>query len=409
MKKAILTLTLLLCTILQSFSQFEWQSTPCPITENLTSVFFIDSNHGFVLSDGGTILETTDAGNVWLPMVPVSNMHAASIFFSDGLHGCLVGWVNGDTQSSLILLTTDGGDYWSFVEHIQVNRFNDVFFIDNDKGWAVGSKDELNMNCIYYTDDGGETWIDQTGILIVNAELFGVSFRSETLGSTCGTDGAFFITNSGGTSWAMGISMPVLNLNDIYNFGVLTGCIVGDEGTALFTTNNWYQYIDQVSNTEENLNAVSGAPETNFLWACGDNGTIIYNSSYLLPWAPQVSNTTENLNDIQMLSPIEGWAVGDNGTILYFNPFSDVTSNYLSNCVQLLPNPVMDKMIIQIHDDKQFENLNIFSLNGKCLLTQKLSRSDKEILFDASQLENGLYILSLENGHECICKRFIKH
>ncbi|MEZ5146098.1 MAG: YCF48-related protein [Bacteroidales bacterium] len=377
MKKVVLTQVLLLFGILFGYSQFEWQTVTCPVTENLTSVFFIDSNHGFVLSDGGTILETTNAGNLWLPMVPVSNMYAAAIFFSDSLHGCLVGWINEDTQSSLILVTTDGGNYWLFVEHTYVNRFNDVFFIDNNVGWAVGSKGELNTNCIYYTADGGNTWSDQTGILIVNAELFGVGFRNELLGSTCGADGAFFITNNGGMSWAMGISMPILNLNDIYNFGILNGCIVGDEGTALFTVNNWYQYIDQNSNTEENLNAVSGAPETSFLWACGDNGTIIYNSNYLLPWAPQVSNTPENLNDIQMLSPIEGWAVGDNGTILHFNPLSELPQKTENQRPEIYPNPTSGDFFVKLKNVNQFITMKIFQLNGDCIFDGKWKNTDQ--------------------------------
>ena len=103
---------------------------------------------------------------------------------------------------------------------------------------------------------------------------FGVSFRDEFKGTACGTDGSFFITNNGGTSWAMGISMPVLNLNDIYNFGLLTGCLVGDEGTALFTTNNWNQYIDQNTGTDENLNAVTGPVESQLfmgLWRQWNN------------------------------------------------------------------------------------------------------------------------------------------
>jgi len=408
MKNASFTIGFSICIILSVFSQSSWHIIPSPVSENLVSVCFPNTAYGFIISENATIIKTTDSGNSWETSYAWPGIHLNAICFPDEMLGCSVGWFNnGNVDSSLILITVDGGNLWTWIDHPAVNRFNDVFFIDNDKGWAVGSKGEQNLNCIYYTSDGGLTWSEQTGILIVGAELKGVSFRNENQGSVCGADGAFFITSNGGTSWAMGISMPVLNLNDIFNFGILNGCIVGDEGTALFTINNWYQYIDQTTNTTENLNAVSGAPGTNFLWAVGDNGTILYNSSYLFPWLPNESGTTENLNDVQMLSPIEGWAVGDNGTILYFNPWSGVQISSGELSLQVYPIPANDWIHIMFDKTLSFDHATIFTCEGQTMFNRDIDHETLPMSIDVSQFEPGIYVIRFWNDHNAINRRIV--
>jgi photosystem II stability/assembly factor-like uncharacterized protein len=406
MKKVTLTPVLLLVGIIYGYSQFEWQTVTSPVSENLTSVFFTDPLNGYIVSESGTIISTSDGGASW-QTITYPDYHFTSVYFSNGMHGCIVGWQEMLADSSAIFITQNGGEDWSSISHSRVNRLNDVFFVNDDMGWAVGSKEDLNLNCMCYTTDGGYSWGIQSSISVVGAELFGVSFRDENLGSVCGTDGAFFITNSGGSSWAMGISMPVLNLNDIYNYGMLTGCIVGDEGTALFTINNWYQYIDQTTNTTENLNAVSGAPGTNFLWAVGDNGTILYNSSYLFPWVPNESGSTENLNDVYMLSPIEGWAVGDNGTILYFNPMTRVKTLFDESSLQIYPNPVREQLHMKFDKDLAFDQLMIYSCAGQLLFTRDISPETMPLSIDVRHFDPGIYIFRFWNDHHTVIRRVV--
>jgi photosystem II stability/assembly factor-like uncharacterized protein len=404
--KTLLTSILVLLSIF-TYGQSYWQSIEAPVTENFVSVCFLNSSTGWIVSEEGTLIKTTDNGASW-QIHPFSDVRLTSVHFADESFGCIVGWEEMPADNSLILITNDGGNNWQMADHTKVNRFNDAFFINNDKGWVVGSKDDQDKNCIYYTENGGSTWVEQTGIVVLGAELLGVSFRNETQGSVCGANGAFFITNSGGSSWAMGISMPVLNLNDIYNFGMQTGCIVGDEGTALYTINNWYQYVETVSNTTENLNAVSGDPATNKLWAVGNNGTIIYTSNYLFGWISQASGTTENLNDICMVNENEGWAVGDNGTILYFGTTISVGPTESIKDFDIFPNPVLKNMSIYFNLDESFSYLQVFSMNGKCLVSSKIPKLKDHIMLDLSNLDPGIYLLHLLNDHKSTSKRFIK-
>lgn len=376
-------------------AQSSWQILTSPINENFVSVCFTDNDNGVIVSEEGSILSTTDGGYNW-QLSSFPGYHFSGVCFTDIQHGCIVGWQELPADSSLILVTFDGGANWSTIDHYRVNRFSDVFFINNDIGWAVGSQDELNMNCCFYTDDGGLTWDYQSSILMVGAELFGVHFRNENHGSVCGADGAFFITNSGGTQgWAMGISMPILNLNDIYNFGLLAGCIVGDEGTVLYTTNNWYQYIEQTSNTTEDLHGVSGNPPTNELWAVGNNGTIIYSPNYLLGWTTQTSGVAENLNDVFMTGSSNGWAVGENGTILHYTEEVGIFNSDEHLDFQVCPNPANDVLKIKFSANIFLSSVSVINMVGAEVFHLDVNRNCHEQKLNLSDLPSGIYMLNL--------------
>ncbi|MEZ5195504.1 MAG: YCF48-related protein [Bacteroidales bacterium] len=384
--------------------QSSWIPQNSPSTDNFQSVYFIDQDNGWIVSEQGALIFTKDGGNSW----QLKNLSGIleSVFFSNNNHGCIVGRTITPSDSSLILISEDGGENWSEVDHFKINRLNDVYFINDDIGWAVGSIDEWNLNSCLYTIDGGNTWIIQESLSVVDGELFAVSFRDENLGSTCGNDGAFFITNNGGTqSWAMGVSMPIVKLNDIFNFGILNGCIVGDEGTILYTINNWYQYIEQNSNTSEDLNGVSGETVTNKLWVVGDNGTILYSPNYLLGWTYQNSGVTENLNSICMLNEIEGWAVGDNGSLLHYSPYISI-SNSNEPQIDIFPNPSSRRLIIQNDNPSSFYKIQIHDSNGKMVFGGNLLH-DSPLIIDVTGYESGLYFLTISNNTMNLVKKII--
>ena len=405
MKKYLFSLALSVFLIYSLFSQCTWQPVISPVSEDFVSLCITDAAHVWIVSSTGTIIHTSDGGITW-QTYSFPDYYFQSIHFSDNDQGCIVGWQEMPSDSSLILKTSDGGDNWSMANHVKINRLNDVYFVTNAVGWAVGSKGEWDLNCCLYTNDGGENWGIQSSISVVGAKLYGVHFRDENIGSTCGADGAFFLTNNGGTSgWALGISMPILNLNAIFNFGTLYGCIVGDEGTVLYTINNWYQYIEQTSNTDENLNGVSGDPTTNKLWAVGDNGIIIYSSNYLLGWTIQNSGVSENLNDVCMLSDTEGWAVGDNGTILHFTQATSI-SHINDSQIQVYPNPANDWLHIIFAEGNTFQQMQIVNAGGQLIYKENMVNS-KDILLDVSAYPTGIYFLKIINEAKLVVKKIL--
>ena len=66
-----------------------------------------------------------------------------------------IGWV-GDGFSGYMRKTTDGGFTWQFKSVPSYSRMMDIFFLNQNLGWAAG-----NYGHILKTTDGGENWVQQ--------------------------------------------------------------------------------------------------------------------------------------------------------------------------------------------------------------------------------------------------------
>jgi photosystem II stability/assembly factor-like uncharacterized protein len=108
---------------------------------NLSSLYFLDANIGFTVSDspGKNIFRTTDGGNTWesysIPLTYLNTVH-----FTDSLTGWAAGTYNRyPNYRSQIVKTTDGGNSWIEQESPLIDGLTDLFFIDKNIGWGVGS------------------------------------------------------------------------------------------------------------------------------------------------------------------------------------------------------------------------------------------------------------------------------
>lgn len=401
-----LAIAIFLCS--SAMGQPAWQLHDVPVNEDFISVSFVDENNGWIISTAGTIISTNSGGDSWTS-VSYPQYHFESVHFSSLDHGCIVGWHNEPQDSSLILVTTNGGSTWSEPLYPKVTRLNDVYFASSSVGWAVGVKGDYNMNCCLHTADGGENWNAAMDIFVAGAELQGVHFRDLLTGVVCGHDGAFFHTNSGGTSgWALNISMPLTNLNAVCNMGSVYGCAVGNDGLALYTINDWYQHIDMVTGTQESLNAVSADPASNTLWAAGANGTIIHCQSYLLGWSHQNSGTTENLNDIQMLSGTNGWAVGNNGTVLHYTESTSVPQAGEIR-MTVTPNPAQGKFVLNFGQKRMIDRIELIDVFGRVCKIFIPEEMREKITIDATEKEDGIYFLKVSSAQQSYTKRIVIH
>ncbi len=109
-------------------------------TINPRSVFFVSDQVGFVAGSGdaGPLLKSTDGGTSWdtvrigprvSTQFPFSEQYTSIHFVNEQ-----VGWVVG----TRVLKTEDGGNYWFELGSGSANFLTDVFFVRENKGWAVG-------------------------------------------------------------------------------------------------------------------------------------------------------------------------------------------------------------------------------------------------------------------------------
>jgi photosystem II stability/assembly factor-like uncharacterized protein len=399
------------CTTV-TWSQAFWSQLSSPVNEDLVSLCFVDTQHGWILSEQGTLISTDNGGVTWQTSVLGSGTYT-SVYFVDQDNGCVTGY----QDSSFIMLTTDGGANWQMSEHEKADRLNDAFFSDATHGWVVGIRDGLNF--ILHTGDGGQNWGQQTGPLVQGAELYSISFRDGISGNTCGKDGAFYTTNSGGASWALDISIPALgvDLNGIINWGMFSGCAVGESGIALVTANKWGTYVETTTNTEQTLDAVSADITTNKMWAAGENGTIIFTPNYILGWIVQNTGVTEHLHDIDMIDESNGWAVGDNGTILRFGENTAVDDKFKVHGsrfnVEVFPNPTKGVSSFRFQvSGNELVRLKIYDLHGRevmQLLDAELPAAEHVVQADLSGLTEGMYIVEVMVEGQLVRKKLVVH
>ena len=89
----------------------------------------------------------------------------------------------------------------SIVSNGNNQRFDDVFFLNNDLGWALNGSNAT----VYKTTDGGDTWINQlselTPTLPENYYFRNIEFLNENIGFVGTLNGVFLKTIDGGTNW----------------------------------------------------------------------------------------------------------------------------------------------------------------------------------------------------------------
>ncbi|WP_420428224.1 WD40/YVTN/BNR-like repeat-containing protein [Algiphilus sp.] len=102
------------------------------------------------VGDRGHVLVSSD-GKDWVQIPMPTRAALTSLYFVDEDHGWAVG------HDAVILHTTDGGRNWELqqFEPGLEEPLHDVFFLDRERGLAVGA-----YGLAFKTEDGGETWED---------------------------------------------------------------------------------------------------------------------------------------------------------------------------------------------------------------------------------------------------------
>jgi photosystem II stability/assembly factor-like uncharacterized protein len=94
-----------------------------------------------------------------------------------------------------------------------------------------------------------------------------------------------------------------------------TGCVVGNAGEILTTSDAGATWVRRTSGTIFNLNAVWFVSATDG-WAVGGNGTALRTADAGATWSPVTTGSSDNLASVYFASPDTGWVVGSNGVVL---------------------------------------------------------------------------------------------
>lgn len=286
------------------FSQSGWYPLQSGTENTLNSVFFVDKFIGFV-GGNGIILKTTNSGNNWL--VISTAFSGSSVYFNDINTGYIC--------EGTIYKTTNGGVSW---QDLHQTSLYSVWFSDYHTGYAVG----LNSK-IVKTIDAGNTWELQFVNLFGN-KFNSVYFINNNTGFICGGKmnapyyGVVYKTINGGISWyeVSPIAQDV-EFRSIHFPSSLTGYLVGgyefgSAGVIYKTTNAGETWIQQ-GIVNKDLNSVV-FKDANTGYTVGENGIILKTTNGSMIWNSQVSSSSRDLKSVYFVNQDLGFTVGSSGS-----------------------------------------------------------------------------------------------
>ncbi len=234
----------------------------------INAIHVIDGNSVWAISSS-KVYRTSDGGTNWAD-AGLNGDYYSDIFFTDVNNG----WIAG----SSLLRTTDGGANWDTVSTGQGQKEgpSTIFFADANNGWSLG------WEGIEHTTDGGESWTIQGDGTIYNGggSMFFIDQYTGwvVINGIRGSDSRIYYTDDGGTNWTEQTHSAIASLNSVFFTDSNNGWIAGDMGTILRTTNGGSDWTPQFTGLNDRLNAI-WMLNNDIGWAAGGNyseGIILY-------------------------------------------------------------------------------------------------------------------------------------
>ena len=244
-------------------------------------------------------------------------LHA--VYFLDNDRGWAVG------SRGTLLATADGGKSWKAKPQPTEDAIRDVYFADEQDGWLVCERNIYDLRSndeprayLMKTIDGGEHWqrVNLRGAN-VDARLVRAIFSRGGRGWAFGEGGSVYTTQDSGSSWNK-LQLPTryLLLGGTF-INENSGWLVGAGATILQTSDGgetWHHGRLTIASSAR-FNSASFVNER-LGWAVGSGGAIFRTTNGGRSWQPQVSGVSADLLDVKFLNGLEGWAVGAEGMIL---------------------------------------------------------------------------------------------
>ena len=194
----------------------------------------------------GVIVKTTDGGNNWTQIWPVSGTidGLQGIWFTSELVGYACGW------NDYFIKTTDGGASWTPINTgADVWYYRDVEFWDANNGIAVGVMNNSGDQAAFITSNAGASWSPASSGLAV-ADVMGLSYASQNTVYGVGTSASVYKSVDGGHNWTVSSTLSAMLLG--VDFTNTSFAVVGGEEKIFATNNggtNWTTYVTGYENS----------------------------------------------------------------------------------------------------------------------------------------------------------------
>ena len=183
-----------------------WEHIALPVFMGKNQAHFVDPKTGYIAGSTGVwdpasgrmifgirILRTDDGGRTWHTCY--QDDESGSVFNIAALSEKVVILA---IDGGKLLRTEDGGKRWKVVRSDR-GRVNAVAFSPDGTGWMVGSQ-----GAFYQSLDEGQTWQAPTGLpsALLRHDWWAIDFAEDGTGMAVSEDCAIAITYDGGKSWS---------------------------------------------------------------------------------------------------------------------------------------------------------------------------------------------------------------
>ena len=261
----------------------------------------------------GVIVKTTDGGNNWTQIWPVSGTidGLQGIWFTSELVGYACGW------NDYFIKTTDGGASWTPINTgADVWYYRDVEFWDANNGIAVGVMNNSGDQAAFITSNAGASWSPASSGLAV-ADVMGLSYASQNTVYGVGTSASVYKSVDGGHNWTVSSTLSAMLLG--VDFANTSFAVVGGEEKIFATNNggtNWTTYVTGYENFYGTLALPDGTG-----YCAGTDENIYKTTDYGQNWTMDYDGSgSSTLYRIRQTASGTIFACGSQGRIMKMSP-----------------------------------------------------------------------------------------
>ena len=308
-------------------SQSEWIYVDSPTTKKIWRIHCLDSLNCWAAGDSGLIIHTSTGGTTWEIQDAGIYNNILDIFFLNNNLGWAVAIKFDEPSGSFILKTTNGGVSWTsrLFDSLNVYFFT-VNFLDSLTGFLAGAPSYV----FYRTSDGGLTWntVQFDSSIFSGLPIIDLEFYSKQYGFACGGQrdvvGVIWKTTDYGFSWSS-YDLGPEPLTELFVLDSLNIFGVGGDyeyGAGVARTTNagisWIYFEPGVFGVATGLSFRTRDEG----WACiTGEGKFLVTTNLGMTWEIRLAPDLVGINDITFTDSLHGLAVGDGGVILKYNPF----------------------------------------------------------------------------------------
>lgn len=286
-----------------------WQHVS-DLEPGITRITNVMNNALLACGNNGTLAYGNSFGDSWGLRNQGTGADIKDIYFMNNQ----TGWAANEWDQ--LLYTSNSGSNWSLTSPVGLERLEGVCFTNNNTGYVLGlTNDDEGGSAptINKTTNGGSSWQE---ISFTGSNPMSLQFVNNNDGFMLAKNGANSVvhrTTNAGVNW----SNYTINLEiyDCYFTTQSNGWMCGKSGVMMRSTDGGATWGTQSTGVSDSLLSVYFR-NASFGCACGTNGRIITTTNGGINWSTQTSGTNKTLTSIEFGSTIVGAVCGLSGTRL---------------------------------------------------------------------------------------------